>query len=304
MNMDLLIDTLVSDAQLSTGTPVAWLQARGMVARPVSNHTRVRALPWTPAEEQFYRDNLETMTLEEIAASLGRTAEAVKIHRFRAGLPSHRRTPGFLTTHQIALILGVDGHAPPVWVDCGILPGERTPYEGEIMRRVSWLQFKLWLVRPTSWLYFDVSRIQNPSLRHLVELAQERWGDEWWSTRQAADYLGCDTKDIQRQIKLGKVNAVQAKNTSGRHLDPRWSFWYLRKSDAVRLVIYRGKGAGRHHTPFTPRAEAFMVRAAKSGMRYEVIAKLMKRGNPKAIGYRLKQLGVTRSPQWMFLEAS
>lgn len=258
-----------------------------------------RPARWTEAEEQFYLDHLADLTLEEIAAALGRSPEAVKIHRFRAGLPSHRRTPGYLTTHQVAVILGVDGHAPPVWVDTGVLPGERVPYtSGEPMRRVSLLAFKLWLVRPTSWIYFDAARITQPHLRRLVELAQAKWGDAWWTTRQAADYHQCDPKDIERQIRLGKLAGLQSHSKGGRNPGQRWAYWYVRRSDVQRLVLYRGKGAGRHQPKWTARADAFMLRAARAGITYAAIARMMKRGDVKSIGYRLKQLGYLRTPDW------
>ena len=288
-DLDMLIDTLVSDAQIETGADMEWLQARGMVARPRIQDTdrKIRILPpaWTEEEEQFYRDHLSDMSLAEIAQALGRSDNAVKVHRFRAGLPSHRRTPGYLTTHQVAVLLGVDSHAPPVWVDHGVMPGELVKYDDFKMRRVRLEDFKRWLTRPESWIYFNVEKIKNPSLKRLVQLAQERWGDEWWSTRQAADYLGLTVEDISRQIELGKLYGIQAKLLGGRHFKQRWAYWFVRKSDAVKIHIdpHAEKGG------WTARSDAFILRAMAEGVIYEDIAARMKWGK-KRVEYRARLL--------------
>lgn len=229
---------------------------------------------WTEEEDAYYRAHLVDMTLEEIAENLGRSANAVKVHRFRAGLPSHRRTPGYLTANQVGNLLRLDSHAVPCWMDKGIMPGERVPTSGKLMRRISLVRLKMWLIRPTSWLYFRVENIRNAGLRRLVELAQMRWGDEWWDTNQAAAYHGCENKDIVRYIVHGVLPAVQAPHIGGRD-EAGWSRWFVRKSDALRLKVWRGKG-NNHRMIWSKRADAFILRARSEGFEYQAIARMMK----------------------------
>lgn len=294
-DLDALIDTLVSDAQIETGTSAEWLQERGMIARPriqelPAGRKRVKQPYWTEEEEQFYLDHVSSMRLEEIAQALGRSEHAVKCHRFRKGLPSHRRTPGYLTTHQVAVLLGIDSHAPPIWVDHGIMPGELVPLDNMKMRRVRLEDFKRWLVRPESWVYFKVERIKNPSLQRLVRLAQERWGDEWWSTRQAADFLGLDPKDIERQIRLGKIRGIQAKLLGGRDFIQGWALWFVRKSEAAQIKIRRnGSTEPSGRDGWSPRANAYILQARAEGMEYQGIAARMK-WKQKRVEYRAKRL--------------
>lgn len=288
-NLDSLIDALVSDAQIETGVDTEWLQARGLIARPRIQETdrkiRIRPPAWTEEEEQFYRDHLSDMSLAEIAQALGRSENAVKVHRFRAGMPSHRRTPGYLTTHQVAVLLGVDSHAPPVWVDHGVMPGELVKYDDLKMRRVRLEDFKRWLTRPESWIYFNVEKIKNPSLKRLVQLAQARWGDEWWTTKKAAGYLGLTVEDVLRQIELGKLQGIQAVLLGGRSFAQRWAYWFVRKSDAVKIHVDRRAEKGG----WTPRADAYILRAMTEGMIYEDIAARM-RWKHKRVQYRARLL--------------
>ena len=252
-------------------------------------HGRQRSREWTREDDRYYLDHLVDMTIEEIGEALGRSANAVKIHRFRAGLPSHRRTPGYLTTHQVALILGVDGHNPPIWVDHGILPGERVPSTGMLTRRISWMKFKMWLVKPTSWFYFKPERMKNESLRSLVLLAKRRWGDEWWSLPQAAAYHHCDSKDILRYVKHGDLPAVQAPLIGGRNPAQGWAYWFAKKSDVLRLKVDRQGDWPRGD--WTDRGDAFIIRARAEGKRYEDIARMMG-WKQKRVEYRAKLLKI------------
>ena len=295
-DLDALIDSLVSDSMIETGAKPEWLEARGMIARPrirqKADQPRGPKPPrWTDEEERFYSDHLSDMTLAEIARALGRSEAAVKCHRFRAGLGSHRRAPGYLTTYQVAVLLGIDGHIPPVWVDHGIMPGELVPYENKRMRRVRLEDFKRWLVRPETWVYIRVERIRNPSLRRLVQIAQQRWGDEWWSTRQAADYHGLTSSDICRQIKLGRIEGIQAYMRGGRDTNPSWALWFVRKSEVMRLHI----DACAERGGWTPRSDAYILRAMTEGMIYADIAARMK-WSPKRVSYRASRLKKQMTP--------
>ena len=276
-DLDTLIDALVSDAQIRSGTPIEWLQARDFVARSVPAQEPIRAPRWTKAEDEFYLEHVGSLSYDDIAAALGRSAEGLKIHAKRRGLPLATRVPGWLTAHQVGVILGVDTHKVPNWIDAGIMPGETIPFNGRPVRRVRWTAFKRWLVKPESWIYFDSERIQNESLSRLGHLAKQRWGDEWWTARRAADYLHCDPTDIARQIKLGKLPAIQSKGRSGRHPDQYWAFWYARRSDVEKLVINRRKGApGASRLEWNPRADEFILKCLAEGKLCPVIARMMK----------------------------
>jgi hypothetical protein len=300
MDIDVLINALVTDAQVRDGQSAERLLKQGAIVRPMFDQEirQAQRAAWTDAEEQFYLDHLADMSMEEIAYALGRSENAVKIYRYRRGLPSHRRTPGYLTTHQVAKILGVDNHNPPLWVDNGIMPGERAPFENVINRRVKWVQFKMWLIRPTSWLYFDVNRIQGASLRRLVQLAQQRWGDEWWSTRQAADFLKCEPSDVERQVQLGRIYGYQARMIGGRNPDQRWTLWFVRRSEIEQLSIPRRKGGRRadQFVGWTQKSDDFILRAHGSGKPFTEIARMMG-WNVKRVAYRYKIL-ITQGPNY------
>ncbi len=242
---------------------------------------------WTAEEDAFYLEHLGIMSLEEIGEALGRSATAVKVHRYRVQLPSHRRAPGFLTAHQASVLLGLDSHVVPQWIDKGMMPGQGMPSMGGRTRRISWVGLKMWLCKPESWIYLHVERIKHESLRSLVMRAQERWGDEWWDTNRVAAYHNCDNKDIQRYIKAGKLPAVHAVHIGARGKGG-WARWFVRKSDAVQLRVCRGYGSGQPEA-WPPRADAFILRARAEGMTCELIARMMK-WPLKRVMYRARML--------------
>lgn len=276
-----LIETCVTNAQLANGAPPKWVLARdkSKSAQGTARHARVRPQRWSRQEEAFYLENVGKLSYEEIAYALGRSVDGLRIHAKRKGLPAATDVPGYLTTHQVAQILGVDTHKTPVWVDYGIMPGERLPFPGRVMHLVKLYDFKRWITRPESWVYFRAERIKNGYYRRLVLLAQERWGDAWWSTRQAADYHKCDSADITRQIELGKIRGYHARMVSGRHFDQKWAFWYVRRSEAIKLVIHKvGKGnPGVPTLNYSYRADMFILKCRAEGKVWTEIARMMKK---------------------------
>lgn len=290
MELDQMIETLVSDAQIEHGCPAAWLEARDMVVRPAVASKSQYPQRWTEAEDQFYLEHIGHMSYEEIAAALGRSVTGVVIRARRKGLPKATRMFGYLSANQVAILLGIDNHKPPAWIDAGIMPGERIASEEGIIRRVSLVQFKMWLIRPKSWVYFRVTRIKNEYLRRLVQLAQSRWGDEWLTTKQAADLRGCTVQDILQQIVNGKLVGYQPPLVSGRHFNRRWAYWFVRKSHVLRVQIVKGKG-GPGHPDFawSTRADAFLLRARAEGKSYYEIGRMMK-WHWQRVRYRLQCL--------------
>lgn len=288
-SLDDLIELVVADAELVSGRSAEWMSAQGALpTRPLHGSKTTKSAPWTSEEDAFLRENRPYQTIEEIAERLGRSRDAIKVRAGRIGAVSPRHAPGYLSGNQIAKLLGVDSHKPPCWIDLGILPGESFPYQGQMKRRVKISVFKRWLIRPTSWVYIDVKRIKNSSMRRLVELAQERWGDEWLSTRQAADLRGYETEDILRQIKLGKLTGYQAVGFDRRRVFG-WARWYCLRSEVERIEIQKGKGKPGVSRIFTPPADEFILRAKAAGLQHDEIARMMKR-TKKQVEYRYRRL--------------
>lgn len=283
---EMMIEQAITDSEVETGRPLAWLVAQGSAIRPTKNIKWGRSPDWAGDEDAFVKQHSGTMSLAEMAATLGRSENAIKIHVTRKGFETPRKAAGYLSGNVIAAILGVDSHAPPCWIDVGLLKGERFPYPGRICRRVKIMTFMIWITRPTSWVYFDVRKIQNNHLRRLVELAQERWGDEWLTTRQAADLRGCSLDDVQNSIRHGRLPAYHAGSID-RKRAPGWSYWFVRRSDVgtfeIRNVSWRQMGH------WTARADAFIIRSVAAGTAYEDMARMMK-WPIKRIQYRVMLL--------------
>lgn len=288
MNIDALIETMVSDAQLATGADRDVLQAQGGFARSAPYGEGGRPARWTRAEDDFLRRKLAELGVDECARILGRSANAVKVRFTRKAIAAPSKAEGWLTAHQAANLLGIDGHKTAGWMDRGIMPGAVAGWSERRIRMVSIVRLKMWLIRPETWIYIDADRIQHPSLRRLVRLAQERWGDEWWTTNMAAEFHGCDNTDILRYIEQGKLPALQAPYLGGRN-QARWSHWFVRKSDALSLVVYRGRGSGRELGAWSPRADGFILLSREQGLMYKTIARMMK-WPQKRVEYRAHQL--------------
>lgn len=294
MNLEAMIDLAVSDARVETGVPMAFMGtgARGTTAMRIASQALCRSPRWSVEEEEYLWENSGTLSIGSMAGALGRSEQAVKIRITRLGIDSARHAPGWISGNQIAKLLGVDSHAPPCWIDKGILRGEHFPYPGRICRRVKIMVFKMWVVQPRSWVYFDALKIVQPYLRRLVLRAQERWGDEWWSTRQAADYHGVMPTDILRQVRMGRITGFRREGGERRR-EQVWAFWFVRRSEVERLVIPRGSGNNMRRD-WSAAGDAFMLRQREEGVAWEVIARRMKQPE-KRLQYRYKVLKESRS---------
>lgn len=274
MSNDALIDAIVSRAE----TPF-------MIKRFGSRNSR--AAGWKSDEVAFYRANVGVLPVEVIAEKLGRSVNAVHTKQIRLQLPAPSKRPGFLTGHQAAKVLGVDIHCVMLLHKRGLLPTVRVPGERGILNiRVTRLYS--WAVNPQHWMYFKTAKMGDRHLARLVELAQSRWGDEWWSIGKTAQHHGVTVNGINQQIQRGKIpGAVD------------WGNWWIRKSEAMALVIRPGKGSNKTISRWTPAADAFLVRAYEMGLTTAVIGKMMKR-DPRAVNHHMRQIGLKRSPQWRF----
>lgn len=270
-DLDLVLDTLVSDSMLATGYDPKIMAARGDIARPVAGGKSHRPR-WSDQEDQFLRDHISYLPFDEISGLMGRSLNALHVRIIRAGIPTMSRQPGWMTALQVAKLLSIDGHKVTGWIDRGMLPGRRLPSERNI-QVVRFEDLKRWLVRPENWPYFKVNRIKSESLRSLVMKAQARWGDEWWTTRQMADYHNCNICLIKQNIFRGKLPAIQRKNIGGRGR-ATWANWFVRKSVVMAWKVPKLTDPRKHY--WTDRSDAFLMSARASGLTYYEIGRLMK----------------------------
>jgi len=266
---DQLIEFIMAESEIKNSQRLR-LRKRGYHPKPPK---------WSEEEDQFLRENFGLMTDAQIGNMLGRAEIAVHLRWTRdLQLPAPSKTPGIVTGNQAAKMLDVDEHAICYWVDAGLIHGWRMPGERTIrlIRRVTLMRFAC---APRNWIWFDPRRVGDAHLKRLIRLEMKRWGDEWWSTRQAGDYHGVEAQVILTQIQHGNLrSAVQLPlSRSGRHADRKWSNWFVLKSEVTAFRIPR-KGDLRSRA-FTPAADRWILRARdKLGMSFVAIGRTMKRG--------------------------
>ncbi|MBN1348389.1 hypothetical protein JXJ21_03205 [candidate division KSB1 bacterium] len=271
-DFDNVIDLIISDSESNRSAD--WNYANNIpIHQRINKKNNFSRVRWTEDEIKYLEENLPYLSIRNIAEKLGRSKDAIKIIAVRKGLIRPRYATGYLSCTKIASILGVDSHKPPTWVDVGILEGEAFPYDGELKRRVKLMAFKRFLIRPQSWVYFDVKKIRNYGLRRLVELAQEKWNDEWLTTRQAANLKNCDTKDITQQINMGRLYGYHAIGFD-RVRHPKWAYWFIRKSDIENLKIPRRNTIEYHF--WGGAGDEFLLKARFEGIEFQVISRMMK----------------------------
>ena len=166
-----------------------------------------------------------------VGQRLGRSEGAIKIIRQRQHLKASSKSEGWLTANRVMQLLGMPDARPVFgWIKKGLVLGHRIA--GSDTWLVNEISLRRWIVAPRSWVYFDTSRIQHQHLARLVELSQQRWGDEWLTTRQVADLKGTTTRQVAQSIVRGAIPAVHIVDKDGRHENAAWSFWAVKRSDA------------------------------------------------------------------------
>lgn len=286
LDLDTILDQAVAEGELSVGVHpdiVARRFPQVRVAAEIITSATTRSPRWTAAEDQFIRDHVGYYTDSEIALALGRSPSAVKIRRkrhLRIAAPSTNRAE-FMSAHQVARALGIDGHQVIDLADRGLLPTWRySEREFRLTRRVTFMR---WAVNPLNWIYFirsvrDTSRLGDDSLRRLIERQKQRWRDDWWTGSEVAAYHGVHHTDVNRMMRAGKL--------AGK----RWGNWYYLRSEATKegLVFFKGKGAaqGDDHSE---EADCFIIIGVALGIMKIDLAPLMKR-TVKQVAYRLKIL--------------
>jgi hypothetical protein len=232
---------------------------------------------WTSEEVAYLRENHGRMTDHQMAQVLGRSPGAVKVFRTRKGLAAASQVKtDLVTTREAGRILNVEMHAVAGWVREGMLPSLPAGPNGHLTL-INRRALTAWAVNPDNWPYFDWRGITDPHLRRLCELRAQRWGDEWWTTRQVADHLGVDPNDIVRHIvKMKTLPGWQPPHSiGGRHVNRRWVPWFVKRSDALNFKVRK---AGDDMCQFTPRGDAWILRAKDQlGMTFRAIGRTMDR---------------------------
>lgn len=262
---------------------------------------RLKEAPWTEEESRFVEDNWQYMTNDEIGAAIGRSGGAVNLRSKRMlRLPARSKNPDFITSCQMAMELGIDLHKTWAWVDHGMIKRADIPQAPtiRIVRRVDFLR---WAINPRNWIYFDINGVKDPVLKRYLKWRSARWGDEWWTTRRAADYWGVDDKDIQRYIKTGRLPGVQPKfSIGGRHHDRSWSYWFVLRSDVMATRVWSRTNGMKFmlDMEFPPSADEFLIRAVEElGCNSKIIGRMMKKKSNSIIR-RYHQLTGKNLPYW------
>jgi hypothetical protein len=294
--IDALIEFAVMAADVAENRNTARLQKQSRMPAALCSsgavYSGTKAPRWTAEEDDFLRKNQPFMSDDELAVALGRSANAVHLRWERdMGMPARSKTGEWLTGREASSMLGLDEHAISHWCDVGLIPHRIMP-GGSNIRLVRRVTLYRWAVNPENWIYFNWRAIPDDHLKRLCAHMAAKWGDEWWNTRQVADLHQVDPKDVLRLALRGELPAKQAQaSLCGRHKDPFWLNWFVKRSDAFQVRFRKGRGAG-HEIDFTERAEAWMLKAKNElGMTWREIARSMgKKCHPHTIRKRVRVL--------------
>lgn len=291
-DLDGMLDLIVAVAEVESGASPEIVRARGgslHAARLAKSRTK-KSISWSQDEDDLLREWHGILPEEEISARLGRSTIAVHLRWSRdLRLPSPSKDPGYMTANRIARLLGVDAHKVIRWIDGGLLFGEVLPGSKEI-RRVRKDILLRCLLNPANWIWFDPGKVANAGLRRMLARRAERWGDEWWTTSQVATFHGVTVKDVGRNIRLGKIQGVQAVNRGGRNNNGSWANWFVLRSEATKEGLKFRKGKGRH-LDYGDEAEAFMLLARAVGCSSSAIGSMM-RVNSQTVVNRMNGLSL------------
>lgn len=190
-----------------------------------------KAPRWSEKDINRVRELLPFYSPKMVGKMLGRSEDAIKIIRQRQHIKASSKSEGWLSANRVRLLLGMPDARPVIgWVKKGLVLGHQVV--GDDTWMVHEISLRRWIVSPISWLYFDTEHIQDPHLARLVELAQQKWGDEWLMTRQVADLKGTTTRQVGQTIFRRMLPAVHIVGKDGRHENGKWAFWGVKRSDA------------------------------------------------------------------------
>lgn len=270
----------------------------------------LKARPWTPEDDAFLRNSIGHMSEADLAKKLDRTVAAVHLRWKRdLCLESPSKRADVLTSLAAAKLLGIDGHKMANWVDVGLIKGRYMAGPRQI-RLIDRKVFMCWVCTPDNWVYFNPKNVRDAKIKRFLEMRAKRWGDEWWNSRQVADYHGVYTEDVKRYIANGWLKSFRLPySLGGRHQNRKWSNHFILRSDAMAIRFFK---VGERHSKFTPRADAWLLKARDElHMTFIEIGRMMKIGKVKVskygggtnstIAYRYHQLkaamGVPKKPR-------
>lgn len=272
VDLDALIDEAVMVGTLTNGASPEILAARGFeganeLAAVVGSKKGTFSNRWTDRELAQFKEELTYLTIEEIAERHGRSINAVKVKLGRMGYGGPTKQDGEISATALAKKMGVCGKLICRLVDEGRMPGRVASTVANI-RMISLYEFKRWVIHPANWIYFSAERIKDRKIRRLVQHAQGRWPDAWWTAGDVVAYHGLtNSHAVNQQIWRGKLPAV------------RWRNWHILRSDAMAARFYT---ADNPKSAFTPAGDDFIQLAAAVGLMPNTIVKLM--GNEKRKG--------------------
>jgi hypothetical protein len=228
-----LIELAVGQAEVEYGRKLVRsdIPAAALANIQVSN-VPVKAPKWTAEEDRFLRATLGLLSEEDIASELGRSVIGVHLRWKRdLCLSAPSKAPSVIMANRASKALGIDGHTIAYWVDVGFIPGRIMPGKRKIrlIERVTLLR---WACAPINWVYFDPKRVQDPKLKRLLQLEAQRWGDEWWSTRRAADYHG-----LRSQVKSLVIPHGSGRPGLSRNFTKAADAWILKARDHLGMTF-------------------------------------------------------------------
>lgn len=244
-----------------------------------------RSEEWTDDEIAQLREGCAAlMTDMELAISLGRSEIAIHLKRERLGIPTVRNTPGWMSANKVRMRLGMNDCRSIIgWIRKGLVLGRSLPL-GNTCWMLHEISLRRFVTRPENWPYFDADKVRDPHLRKLIELAKQRWDDEWLTTRQAADLAGHgDIRKVNLFIRLGRLEAVETYDKDGRqsvNKRPAWAHNYVRKSQVLSTRWERGHGEAA--LKLTENGLAWIKQALAMGWKATWIARSMK-VNPQTV---------------------
>lgn len=208
-------------------------RARLLVTRGLLNpHTRLNLRPWTQAETAQLREWYGENAVADIAQTLGRSENAVRVRAKRLHLDVRG---GFLTARQVADILGVDSHTPCRWARAGLLSMHRTD------TLTAHGTARLWACRMADLEAFvrrcpemvEPSRVEAGFWRNLAEQAHRK--ADFLSIDEAAVLLGVSAHCVRAHVLSGQVPGVHAPklDRGGRRR------LLIRRRDLARFMAYR-----------------------------------------------------------------
>lgn len=246
MNIDDMVDMAVTSGEVTAGVNMALISARAgkTICAPL---LRRSAAPsencWSESEMQYLRENCGLVSYTDIAMTLGRSYNAVKIRARRMGLKSPGRHPAQVSLDKFARMIGIDDHAIAGIIERGEITAALNLTPLGYVRFVRVEDVFTWLRRIESHIMVRLDKA-DPRVREFVKQVQAEAHDRYISTAEAArlyDALhGCSvgTKNIYRAVvKLNKIPYIQVRNTSGRHKSARWVKTYVLESDVKKLQI-------------------------------------------------------------------